>query len=419
VNAQPDLDRPPVSPLTRETSHFAGTPVEQAWQTRRRRQWVLMGVGVVLAIVAIAWAATSFKETPAPVAAGTAPANDSLPLVSVLTPTAASVTSTVNFTGAIHARHDMPISVEGEGGRITALFVEAGDSVRRGQLMARIDQSVTLPQVNRLAASLEEARAQAALSLAEYGRAQGVEAAGALSKEEIERRRAASVTDEARVKVAAAQLAEAQARLERTEIRAPSDGIVLTRTAEVGQTASPASEPLFRLARQGEVEMRGQVSEQDMPKLRVGQAATAWLTGVADAFQGEVRLLGAVIDPETRLGEIRISLPSDPRLRPGAFARGRVVIGETHSPVLPQTAVMSDARSTYVYIVNAEGRVERRNVVVGDTSLRGIVVTSGLTGKERVVSTAGGFLREGEQVNVAGAKTDVETATAPKSATQP
>lgn len=406
MNAQPNLDRPPVSTLTRDTPHFAGTPIDQAWQTRRRRQWVLIGIGVVLALVAIVWAATSFKDSAAPVAAGVAPTNDSLPLVSVMTPVAASVTSTINFTGAIHARHDMPIGVEGEGSRITALFVEAGDTVRRGQLMARLDQSVTLPQVNRLAASLEEARAQAALSLAEYGRARGVEAAGALSKEEIERRRAASVTDEARVKVAAAQLAEAQARLERTEIRAPSEGIVLTRNAEVGQTASPASDPLFRLARGGEVEMRAQVAEQDMPKLRIGQAATAYLTGVADSFQGEVRLLGAVIDPETRLGEIRISLPSDPRLRPGAFARGRAVIGQTHSPVLPQTAVMSDSRGTYVYVVNAEGRVERRNVVAGDTSVRGIVVTSGLTGSERVVSTAGGFLRAGEQVNVAAPESE-------------
>jgi RND family efflux transporter MFP subunit len=401
VNAQPELDRPPVTPLTRETPRFAGAPIEESWLTRRRRQWMLIGIGSVLAILAIVWAATSFKDPAPPVAAAGAPANDSLPLVSVLTPAAASVTSTINFTGAIHARHDMPISVEGEGGRITALLVEAGDTVKRGQLMARLDQSVTLPQVNRLAASLEEARAQAALSLAEYGRARGVEAAGALSKEEIERRRAASVTDEARVKVAAAQLAEAQARLERTEIRAPADGLVLTRNAEVGQTVSPASDPLFRLARGGEVEMRGQVSEQDMPKLRVGQAAVAYLTGVSDAFEGKVRLLGAVIDPQTRLGEIRISLPTDPRLRPGAFARGRVVIGETNSPVLPQTAVMSDSRGTYVYVVNAQGRIERRNVVVGDTSARGIVVTSGLTGDERVVSTAGGFLREGEQVNTA------------------
>ena len=70
-----------------------------------------------------------------------------------------------------------------------------------------------------------------------------MEASGALSVEEIERRRAAAATDEARVKVAAAQLAEAQARLSKTDIRSPQDGMVLTRTAEVGQTASPGARP--------------------------------------------------------------------------------------------------------------------------------------------------------------------------------
>ena len=131
-------------------------------------------------------------------------------------PAVQAVTATVSFTGAIAARYDMPIANEGDTGRIVGVYVEAGDHVKRGQVLAKIDDSVLVPQVNRLAASLEEARAQAALSAAEYRRAQGVEAAGALSAEDIEKRRATALTDEANVKVAAAQLAEAQARLART-----------------------------------------------------------------------------------------------------------------------------------------------------------------------------------------------------------
>ncbi len=96
-----------------------------------------------------------------------------LPLVSVSTPGTKAVTSTVSFTGTIHARYDMPISPEGESGRITAVLVEPGDHVKQGQVLARIDQSVLRPQLNRLAASLEEAKAQAALSAAEYRRAKG------------------------------------------------------------------------------------------------------------------------------------------------------------------------------------------------------------------------------------------------------
>ncbi len=309
--------------------------------------------------------------------------------------------STVSFTGTIHARYDIPISPEGESGRITAVLVEPGDRVKQGQVLARIDQSVLRPQLNRLEASLEEAKAQAALSAAEYRRAQGVEAAGALSAEEIARRRATSVTDEARVRVAAAQLAEAEARIGKTEIRAPDDGIVLTRNAELGQTASPGGEPLFRLARDGEIEMRGQVAERDMTTLSVGQSAQIRLTGVAEPFDGKVRLLGAIIDPNSRLGEIRVSLKPHASLRPGAFARGEVVVGAAERPVLPQTAVLSDTQGTFVLVVNSEDKTERRAVRVSGTVPEGLVIADGLNGNERVVTTAGAFLRVGEKVRIA------------------
>jgi HlyD family secretion protein len=335
------------------------------------------------------------------------------PVVSVISPGIRSVAARVTFTGAIAARYDIPITAEGEGGRVTAVLVETGDKVKRGQVLARVDQSVLRPQVARLVASLEEARAQAALSAAEFERAQGVSAAGALSKEEIERRRAASITDEARVKVAAAQLAEAEARLGRSEVRAPEDGLVLTRTAEVGQNASPGGEPLFRLARNAEIEMRGRIAEQDLAALATGQTAEVFVTGISRPFIGTVRLLGSVIDPETRLGEIRISLPTDPALRPGAFARGEVVVSRAERAVLPQTAVLSDADGTYVYIVNGEKKIERRNVTVANTVPEGLVISGGLKGTEHVITTAGGFLRPGEIVEAMNANPGPESTQAP------
>jgi RND family efflux transporter MFP subunit len=260
-------------------------------------------------------------------------------------------------------------------------------------------------QVNRLDASLEQARAQAALSAAEYRRAQGVEAAGALSAEDIEKRRATAVTDGANVKVVAAQLAEAQARLARTRITAPVEGTVLTRRAEVGQIANPGGDALFRVASGGEVEMRGQIAEQDLAQVKTGQPATVYLTGIDRPFAGEVRLLGAIIDPATRLGDIRIQLKPDPALRPGAFARAEVTVNKAQRPVLPQTAVMADTSGSYVLVVDAAEKVERRPVKVSGTTDTGVIIAHGLAGNERVVATAGGFLRDGETVKVAPSAT--------------
>jgi len=373
-----------------------GSPI--ALPADPRTRWIAIGVGVLAVLGAIVWA--THRGGPAHVALAD---QQNIPLISVVTPGIRSVTSNVTFTGAIFARYDMPIGNDGDTGRIVAVYVEAGDHVQKGQLLARIDDSVLAPQVNRLEASLEQAQAQAALSAAEYKRALGVQAAGALSAEDIEKRRATAVTDAANVKVAAAQLAEAQARLNRTRIVAPIAGTVLTRRAEVGMIASPGGDALFRVASGGEVEMRGQLAEQDLAQVKVGDPATVRLTGLPQSFEGKVRLLGAVIDPQTRLGEIRIALTPDAALRPGAFARGTVAVGSAQRPVVPQTAVLTDTQGTYVFIVNGQEHAERRAVRVADTSDAGVVIASGLSGSERVVVTAGGFLHDGEKVSVAAA----------------
>jgi RND family efflux transporter MFP subunit len=284
------------------------------------------------------------------------------------------------------------------------VLVEVGDRVRKGQVLARLNTSVVAPQVASLRAAVEQYRAEAVLAEADYRRASAVaDSVGALSKEEVDKRRSTVATSAARVKSAEAQLAEAEARLGRTEIRAPDDGIVLTRTAEVGQTVVPGGAPLFRLARGGEVEMRAQVAEQDLPRFKVGQSAEVRLSGVPTAYQGSVRLLAAVIDPQTRLGEIRIALPRDPNLRPGAFASGEVKVGNDVRPIVPQTALLSDPRGSYVLIVGPDRRVVRRDVKFGGAQANGVVIADGLDGTEQVVSTAAAFLREGELVRVAKA----------------
>ena len=363
-----------------------------------RSKWVIgIFVLIALAVAAAMWLNRASKPQVLPTLA----TDQSIPLVSVMSPGLTPVTSNVTFTGAISARYDMPIGIDGDAGRIVAIYVEAGDHVKKGQLLAKLDDSILIPQVNRLAASLEQARAQAALSAAEYRRAQAVAPAGALSAEDVEKRRATSVTDEASVKVAAAQLAEYEARLNRTRVVTPVDGTVLERKAEVGQIASSSGDALFRVASNGEVEMRGQIAEQDLAVLKVGQPASIYITGLARAFEGRVRLLGAIIDPNTRLGEIRIALKPDPALRPGAFARGAVIVDRAERPVLPQTAVMSDNQGAYVFVVNDQNHVERRAVHVSGTIDNGVIVAEGLTGHERIVTTAGRFLRNGEAVTLA------------------
>jgi len=379
---------------------LAQRPAPPAPEPRLLRRGYLVVAGVVLvAVIALVVLMRRGATPAAPTAA------EAAPLVTALPPGRTAFTMTVNFTGAIVARYDMPIGVDSDAGRISQVLVEVGDRVHAGQTLARLDTSVVAPQVASLRAALEQSRAEAVLAEADYRRASAIAGSvGALSKEEVDKRHSQVATTAARVKAAEAQLAEAEARLGRTEIRAPADGVVLTRNAEVGQAVTPGAAALFRLARGGEVEMRAQAAEQDLPRLKVGQTAAVRITGVATVFAGTVRLLPAVIDPQTRLGEIRVSLPKDPNLRPGAFARGEVKVGSDDRPIVAQTALLSDARGSYVLVVGPDGHVARRDVRVGGAQPNGIVIAEGLDGAERVVTTAGAFLHEGELVKVAPAK---------------
>ena len=97
-------------------------------------------------------------------------------------------------------------------------------------------------------------------------------------------------------------------------------------------------------------------------------------------------------------GIARIALPYQPAIRPGGFASVTITSGSGNAPLLPESAVQSDPKGNYVYVVNAKNEVERRNVTVGQVSEAGVAVTSGITGNEKIVTSAGAFLTPGQKV---------------------
>src|SRR5258708_16260251 len=139
--------------------------------------------------------------------------------------------------------------------------------------------------------------------------------------------------------------------------------------------------------------MRGQVAEQDMPRLKVGQSAQVRLDGVAAPFTGKVWQVGATIDPVSRQGMVRIALPAaDQNLRPGAFARADVQTGATAGVIVPQTAVLSDEQGSYTLIVGPGERVERRAVQIGGPHSEGLVVNRRLSGAAPAAPSPPAFL---------------------------
>ena len=358
-----------------------------------RKRLLLIGGGVAVVLVAVA-AWISMRGGDAPAAAPAA----QVPVVTVTSPGQSVVSRTVTATGSLGARVDMPVGVVGEGGMVARVLVQPGDWVRAGQVLAVIERSVQVEQVRSLAAQVEVARADAKLAQAQLDRAKALVGRGFISAADIDQRTATRDAANARVSVAITQLAEQRARTGRLDIRAPASGLVLTRAVEPGQIVGSGSGVLFRMAKDGEMELLAQVAEGDLPTLRVGNSATVIPVGGKDQYVGRVWQVSPVVDPQTRQGIARIAVPYHAAIRPGGFAAVTITSGSGSAPLLPESAVQSDPKGSYVYVVNGKNMVERRDVTVGQVSDAGVAVTGGIAGTEKIVTSAGAFLTPGQKV---------------------
>jgi HlyD family secretion protein len=324
---------------------------------------------------------------------------EQIPTVSVIAPGSTSVEGTIHATGTLAARRPMPVGVVGEGGRVVSIAVEPGDWVRAGQVLAVIDRSVQSQQAQSAAAQIEVARADANLAQANLDRALQLVDRGFISKADVDRLTATRDAARARVRVAEAQHRELLARNARLNIVAPAAGLVLDRKVELGQVLGGGAEPPFTIARGGEMELLADVNEDDLAVLTVGASARVTPVGSGKTFTCQIWQISPMIDAQNRQGVARCAMPYDPALRPGGFASAELSRGAITAPRLPESAIQTDEKGAYVYVVGRDDRVVRRNVRTGIVTDAGIAVVAGLTGTERVITRAGGFLNEGDKVN--------------------
>ena len=363
----------------------------------KRKRLLVIGVIVLLAIAAAA-AYFFFAGGAGEGAAAEGEASEA-PVVTVAIPGKQNVTQMITATGTLAARREIPVGVVGEGGRVTRVFVDAGDWVRQGQVMASIDRSVQNQQVASLQASVSAARADVNLAQANLDRASKLVDRGFISKADIDRLTATRDSAAARLRVAQAQLGESRARNNRLNIVAPKGGIILDRSVEPGQTVTQGSGVLFRIAQNGEMELQAGLSESDLARVSVGTSAEVVPVGTSGSFTGQIWQISPTIDAQSRQGTARIALSYDRALRPGGFASAQIRSGSSESIVLPESAVQSDNKGSYVYVVGKDNKIERKAITTGGVTAEGVSVASGLVGTEKIVLFAGGFLNPGETVN--------------------
>jgi HlyD family secretion protein len=347
--------------------------------------------------------------------------------VTVTTAKIAEIVQSVVVSGSMIARDEVLVQPEVDGLSIVEILAEQGDKVAAGQVLARLSR-VTLDvlkaqndaQIGRADAGIAQANAQIAEAQANlvaannnFDRTKALRSSGNVSNETFDQRDAAARAAEAKLTsakqalaIATADLALAKAqgreievRLGRTEIKAPSAGIISRRNARIGATASIAAgtEPLFRLIADGAIELEADVAEVELPGLKVGQPVAVLSAGATVPLAGTIRLIAPEVDKASRLGKVRVALKGNPQVAIGSFARGIIETGRKSAVTLPLSAI-TYARSGPVVQSVSNGKVTSKKVELGLAGDGRAEIVSGVVEGETVVARAGTFVRDGDVV---------------------
>ncbi len=362
---------------------------------------------------------------PAHAASEAAPAPAALagvPAITVSEVTTARLVDRVRASGMIGPVEQVLVAPQIEGHAIETIEVEVGDWVEAGAVMARLSDAALQLEHSQLEASrataeatiaqgeaqLAEAEALRDEALRDRDRAVSLAARGAASDAAAETARSTAAAAAARMNAAAqglnaaraqlrlvdAQVADIDLRLRRTAVTAPVAGRVTARNATIGAIASMAGEPLFAIVRDGALELRADVAEQDLLKLAPGQPAILTIVGLAQPLDGEVRLVEPTVNEVSRLGRVRIAIDDPDRVRSGMFANAEIRVREADALAVPISAVNGGT------VLQVKGDiVEDAEIVTGIRDGGLVEVVKGLAPGDVVVTRAGAFVRPGDRIN--------------------
>ena len=317
--------------------------------------------------------------------------------VTVVAPVLQDLPRTINASGTISAWEEVPVGAETGGLTATSVLVDEGSYVRQGQPLVQMNDALLRAQVRQQQAAVQTAEANAARDDAALARAQELKERGFLSQASLDTALANQRASQANVAAARAALAETQTRLSQATLRAPVSGLVISRSVTRGQIVAAGTE-LFRIVRDGRLELDARVPETELNLVRAGQSATISSDEVGQTT-GRVRIVTPEVDPETRLGVARIALNGAGGFRPGMFARARIEAGSRPALTVPTAAVLYRENRAGVFVLGEGNQVRFQPVTVLSRPDQRSAL-EGLTAGARVVVEGAGFLADGARVRV-------------------
>ncbi len=321
-----------------------------------------------------------------------------------------------NLTGAATVQVVPKVS-----GRLSEVLVRLGDPVRRGQVLARVEDREIREQVKQAEASFEVSRAtvrqrEADLQFAQTAldRARNLFARQLLARQALDDAEARYQAAVAQLDLARAQFEQARARLEElritlanTVVTSPVDGFVGRRYLDPGAFAS-TNAPVVSVVDIHLVRLIANVVERDLRRVQSGTPAEVEVDAFpGERFVGRVARVAPVLDPATRTAEIEVEIPNQQyRLKPGMYARVRLTVERRlQALVVPRNAVVDVDGRRGVFVVGEDGRTAVfRSVEIGLQDEERVEIRSGVAEGDRVITAGAAALRDGDPIVVADLK---------------
>jgi membrane fusion protein (multidrug efflux system) len=283
--------------------------------------------------------------------------------------------------------HDEAVVVAKVGGEVRQIYVEEGDTVKAGQVLARLDG-------DRLRLEVAESDAKLRKLERDLTRFKELNQKGLVAKNELEN---------AEFDLDALRAAAERARLELsyTEIRAPIAGVVSARNIKLGNTISP-NDPTFRVTDLDPLVAYVHIPEKEFRKLAPGQPADVVVDALGGTrFTGTIAIISPTVDPQTGTFRAKLEVPdASRRLKPGMFARVNIVYERRENALqVPRNSILDSDGGQSVFIV-AGDKAQQRRIKPGLVNGGWVEVTEGLKGDERIVVVGQGGLKSGTLIKV-------------------
>lgn len=320
-------------------------------------------------------------------------------LVETVVASAAPVAESNSITGEIDARVQSDLSFR-VSGRITERLVDVGQSVRKGQVLAKIDAEEQRADLDVASANLQSAQAQETQAQLAFDRQQNLFKTQVTTRAALDQAQETLLTAQSSTKSAQAALETAQDALSYTELRADADGVITARNAEVGQVAQAAG-LIFTLAHDGPRDAVFNVYESLFLGRKLEDKVTVQLlSNGSQSIDAPVREISPTIDSTTGTIKVKVDLAGAPAMQLGVPVVGTFRSAPQQAIELPWSAMASKAGSPAVWIVDpSSSKVSIRPVEVASYGTGKFSVRTGVSPGDIIVAQGTKFLRPGQLVS--------------------